>query len=103
MAAIRISNPQQAVTGTLAAPTVPVDETDPAGAQIQQALGRLGHLAIIGGDFAAQDAQSILVPVYGSGAPDPTMIESFFYVDSDTDTLYFRAGVDPVRYVAINP
>ena len=52
--------------------------------------------------FVGRDAEEILAPTYGSGPPI-VGTNSFFYVDSDSDTLYFRAVFGPARYVAINP
>lgn len=66
-----------------------------------QALGSLEQIAISG--MQDESASDFLAPVYGSGAPDPAMVTAFFYVDSDSDTPYFRAALDPSRYVALNP
>ena len=52
--------------------------------------------------FFTRDAEEVLVPRYGNGAP-PVGTTAFFYVDQDSDVLYFRAGVHPPRYVALNP
>ena len=86
----------RAAPGTLAAPEVR-DENDNF---VQQALGFLETIAIH--SLGNESAADYLVPVFGSGAPDPDMVESFLYVDEDAGTLYFMAAREPRAYSALN-
>ena len=92
MATLRRSDPSHAATGTIVAPEEGV------------AIALLNEVMVAAGDFAGTDAESLLVPVYGQGSPDPTMIESFFYVDMAGPTLYFRSSPPgtPIQYTAVN-
>ena len=69
-----------------------------------KALARLSDQVVK--SYGNEDAESLLVPTFGMGAPETAgTVTSFLYIDRSTNVpgVYVRISRDPIMYSLINP